>query len=84
MAAASGIRAFRTLLYREPVRIWDLPPNLRGLAASCLQTVPKGHLGETLRREADVLRLLSDLWDTVSDGIEPHGGANGGSRRYAV
>lgn len=65
---------FAPLLYREPVRIWDLPPNLRGLAASCLQTVPKGHLGETLRREADVLRLLSDLWDTVSDGIEPAAG----------
>lgn len=65
---------FAPLLYREPVRIWDLPPNLRGLAASCLQTVPKGHLGETLRREADVLRLLSDLWDTVSDGIQPAAG----------
>lgn len=62
---------FAPLLYREPVRIWDLTANLRGLAASCLQAVPKGHLGETLRREADVLRLLSDLWDTVSDGIGP-------------
>ncbi len=65
---------FAPLLYREPVRIWDLPPNLRGLAASCLKAVPKGHLGETLRREADVLRLLSDLWDTVSDGIGPAAG----------
>ncbi|HEZ1527369.1 TPA: helix-turn-helix transcriptional regulator [Neisseria meningitidis] len=65
---------FAPLLYREPVRIWDLPPNLRGLAASCLKAVPKGHLGETLRREADVLRLLSDLWDTVSDGIGPTAG----------
>ncbi|WP_118846765.1 helix-turn-helix transcriptional regulator [Neisseria lactamica] len=65
---------FAPLLYREPVRIWDLTANLRGLAASCLQAVPKGHLGETLRREADVLRLLSDLWDTVSDGIGPAAG----------
>ncbi|CAM11099.1 putative transcriptional regulator [Neisseria meningitidis FAM18] len=64
---------FAPLLYREPVRI-DLPPNLRGLAASCLKAVPKGHLGKTLRREADVLRLLSDLWDTVSDGIGPAAG----------
>lgn len=65
---------FTPILYREPVRIWDLPPNLRGLAASCLQPAPSGHLGETLRREADVLRLLSDLWNTVSDSIGPAAG----------
>lgn len=75
---------FAPLLYREPVRIWDLPPKPARLGGILPANRPKGAFGRNIAPRGGRVAAAVGF---VGHGFRRHragGGANGGSRRYAV